>query len=89
MSISALLIQGLQLMLMGMGFVFVFLGLLVVVVSFVSRVLATNAPPVPATADAVPTSDASSDLLSDPELVSVITAAVQKYRKQTGEPGKE
>lgn len=89
MSISALLIQGLQLMLMGMGFVFVFLGLLVVVVSCISRFVADAPAPIPATTEAATGGDPSSDLLSDPELVSVITAAVQKYRKQTGEPGKE
>ena len=84
MSISALMIQGLQLMLMGMGFVFVFLGLLVVVVTFVSRLLADRAASLSTTKNGI---GGQVDPTSDPELVSVITAAIHQHRTQTKNSG--
>ncbi len=84
MSIPALFIQGLQLMLMGMGFVFIFLGLLVALVSLMSQVLKLlndESAKVAIVAEPV----TGEDLMSDPELISVITTAVQSYRKQQQE----
>ncbi len=82
MSIPELLIQGLQLMLMGMGFVFVFLGLLVAAVTLTSRKFAGNGSTQAAVAAPLAESPTGGDLMADPELVSVITAAVHNYRNQ-------
>ena len=84
MSIPTLYLQGLQLMLMGMGFVFIFLGLLVALVSLMSQVLNLlndRSAKVAIVAEPV----TGEDLMSDPELISVITTAVQSYRKQQQE----
>ncbi len=84
MSIPTLYLQGLQLMLVGMGFVFIFLGLLVALVSLMSQVLKLlndESAKVAIVAEPV----TGEDLMSDPELISVITTAVQSYRKQQQE----
>ena len=84
MSILALILQGLQLMLIGMGFVFIFLGSLVALVSLMSQLLKflnDESAKVAIAAEPV-TGD---DLMSDPELISVITTAVQNFRKQQQE----
>lgn len=68
-------------MLMGMGFVFVFLGTLIALVSLMSRWVesrpdtATGAPPEAE-------SGVAEKPLTDPELISVITSAIQSYREQ-------
>ncbi|MDQ7001040.1 MAG: OadG family protein [Mariprofundus sp.] len=64
--------QGLQLMALGMGTVFLFLGLLIFVITLVSRViqkyeLKAEAP-------------ASTSTSSHDDLVDVISAAIQQYR---------
>ena len=82
MSISAVMIQGLQLMLMGMGFVFIFLGLLVTLISVVSKVVIGMSPVERAPAATSTVSVLPDNVSSDPELVSVITSAVHHHRKQ-------
>jgi oxaloacetate decarboxylase gamma subunit len=64
--------QGLQLMALGMGTVFLFLGLLIFVITLVSRVIQKYELKAEASAD-TPTS-------SHDDLVDVISAAVQQYR---------
>ena len=84
MSIPALYVQGLQLMLMGMGFVFIFLGLLVALVSLMSQLL-KMLHDESAKVAIVAEPRMGDDLLSDPELISVITTAVQNFRRQQQE----
>ncbi len=87
MSIPVLYTQGLQLMLMGMGFVFVFLGLLVAMVSLMSRVFKPLHDTAPSESIATETEPGSEgDLMADPELISVITSAIQNYRTQKQKP---
>jgi len=70
-------------MLMGMGFVFVFLSLLVALISLMSQMLKLpHDSAVPETVVTEPEPGPGDDLMSDPELVSVITSAIQDYRKQ-------
>ncbi len=73
--------QGLVLMLLGMGIVFCFLSLLVVALGIMSRFLRDDGA-VAATLNAAAPSSASSVAsdLSDPELLSAITAAVHSFR---------
>ncbi|MHB0776684.1 OadG family protein [Halomonas sp. WWR20] len=74
---SQLVQEGFSLMAFGMGFVFVFLSVLVIAMSVMSRLVMRFAPqaaPAPRKARA-----AASD---DTELVAVISAAVQRYRRQ-------
>ncbi len=74
MPFSELMAAGIQLMLMGMGIVFAFLIILVVTMNGMSRLavllegeqLATDAAKVPGSADEV--------------LISVISAAIKRYR---------
>lgn len=72
MSIHELLGEGLQLMVLGMGVVFLFLGLLVGVVTLISRIIrnieARIVEPVGAA------------ISPEDELLEVITTAVQRYR---------
>jgi len=84
MSASSLITQGGFLMLLGMGVVFAFLGTLVACVSLLSRLAGgqTAAPDGDAAAGSAPARP--EDLMSDPELVSVITGAIHKYRSQKG-----
>ena len=64
--------QGLQLMALGMGTVFLFLGLLIFVITLVSRVIQKYELKAEAPAN---TSTSSHD-----DLVDVISAAIQQYR---------
>lgn len=75
-----LLVDGLVLMGVGMGFVFVFLTILVLITTLMSAIVCRLAPPPvsPASAPA-PT---SSDQANDAELMSVISAAVHRYRRR-------
>ncbi len=69
---SELMEQGLQLMALGMGSVFLFLGLLIGVITLVSRIIQKfDLETAPAPAD----SQSSHDVL-----LEVISAAVQQYR---------
>ncbi|OIO73689.1 MAG: hypothetical protein AUJ57_03965 [Zetaproteobacteria bacterium CG1_02_53_45] len=71
---SELLAEGLQLMGVGMGVVFLFLGLLVGVVSLVSRIIqGFEASAAKAAACSGPTAN-------DDDLIEVVTEAVKRYR---------
>ena len=75
-----LLSEGLTLLVFGMGFVFVFLTLLVVITTFMSK-LVTKYQPAPQ--PKVNAKRSSSPVVAQgnkDELVAVITAAVHKYR---------
>lgn len=75
-----LLLDGLALMGVGMGFVFVFLTILVLITTLMSAIICRLAPP-PAPSAPVPSST-SSGQASDAELMSVISAAVHRYRRR-------
>ena len=72
MSIHELLGEGLQLMLLGMGVVFLFLGLLVGVVTLISRIIQNI--------EARIEEPAGEAISHEDELLEVITTAVQRYR---------
>jgi len=69
---SELMEQGLQLMALGMGTVFLFLGLLIAVITLVSRIIRKF------DLDTAPTPGDSQS--SHDVLLEVISAAVQQYR---------
>nr|VFK52622.1 MAG: sodium pump decarboxylases, gamma subunit [Candidatus Kentron sp. TUN]VFK52945.1 MAG: sodium pump decarboxylases, gamma subunit [Candidatus Kentron sp. TUN]VFK53505.1 MAG: sodium pump decarboxylases, gamma subunit [Candidatus Kentron sp. TUN] len=79
-AINELLGSGVNLMLLGMGVVFVLLGLTVVTVSGMSRLAhmlgGEPIPPEPPTAPPTGT--------PDQQLLSVISAAIHKYRRSRG-----
>ncbi len=80
MNIPDLLMEGLRLMAIGMGIVFAFLLLLVGVMRVMSAVAMRLAPdPGLAVAARIPGA-AERD---DSELIAVITAAVDRYRRRT------
>jgi oxaloacetate decarboxylase gamma subunit len=72
MPINELLGEGLQLMLLGMGVVFVFLGLLVGVVTLISRIIQKIEARIEQPADAA--------MSPEDELLEVLTTVVQRYR---------
>lgn len=75
-----LLSEGLTLMVFGMGFVFLFLTLLVVVTTYMSKLVVKFEPaPQPKAVKSRPNSPVAVQQGSD-ELVAVISAAVHKYR---------
>ncbi len=85
MTPSELLLEGVELMLFGMGFVFVFLVLLVGVVSLMSRLIATFAPPVPAPAISSPRSSTQSvSHEPDAETLAAIQSAIVQHRARRG-----
>ncbi|EZH76404.1 oxaloacetate decarboxylase [Ectopseudomonas composti] len=85
MTPSELLLEGVELMLLGMGFVFVFLVLLVGVVSLMSRLIATFAPPVSISAVASPVPSArSASQEPDAETLAAIQSAIAQYRARRG-----
>jgi oxaloacetate decarboxylase gamma subunit len=75
--------QGIELMVFGMGTVVLFLALLVVATTAMSRVLLRYFPE-PELEAAVPVPDhpvkRSSQPGDDPQLVAVVSAAIQRYR---------
>lgn len=76
---NSLVSEGLNLMVYGMGFVFVFLTLLVIVTTFMSKLVNKFLPePIvePKAKTSAPQSTGNND-----ELLAVLTAAVHKYRK--------
>nr|VFK50824.1 MAG: oxaloacetate decarboxylase, gamma subunit [Candidatus Kentron sp. TC]VFK64107.1 MAG: oxaloacetate decarboxylase, gamma subunit [Candidatus Kentron sp. TC] len=79
-AINELLATGVNLMLLGMGVVFVLLGLLIVTVNGMSRLARAlqgePVPPEPPTVRPVGT--------PDQQLLSVISAAIHKYRRSRG-----
>ena len=79
MPVSELLMEGVNLMLIGMTVVFSFLGILVFSITVMSKIaLALDAKT--ATASPAPTGGATSSG-TPPEVMSVISAAVHRYRK--------
>ena len=78
MNSSDLLIEGVELMLLGMGSVFTFLIILVFVTGIMSRLI-DRFVPVPAPV-AKPVRKAPATDAVDPELLSVIGAAVKQHR---------
>ncbi len=74
MPFSELMMAGIQLMLVGMGIVFIFLIILVVTMNGMSR-LATLLEGEPLAADA-----AKISANADEALISVISAAIKRYR---------
>lgn len=70
---SELLAEGLQLMGVGMGVVFLFLGLLVAVISLVSRLIQYFEAKAAVTVAASVTGN-------DEDLIEVVTEAVKRYR---------
>jgi len=75
MPVSELMIAGVQLMLVGMGIVFAFLMVLVVTMSGMSRLAISLEGEQPAAGAAAKLSGKT-----DEELVSVISAAIKRYR---------
>nr|VFK36601.1 MAG: oxaloacetate decarboxylase, gamma subunit [Candidatus Kentron sp. SD]VFK39591.1 MAG: oxaloacetate decarboxylase, gamma subunit [Candidatus Kentron sp. SD]VFK78081.1 MAG: oxaloacetate decarboxylase, gamma subunit [Candidatus Kentron sp. SD] len=77
METSDLLISGVNLMLLGMGVVFVLLGLMIVTMSGMSRLARAlqGEPPPPELPAARPAGT------PDQQLLSVIGAAIHKYRR--------
>ncbi|WP_296271121.1 OadG family protein [Pseudomonas sp. UBA6323] len=85
MTPSELLLEGVELMLFGMGFVFVFLVLLVGVVSLMSRLIATFAPPAPTPAASSPAHSAKSASHElDAETLAAIQSAIAQHRARRG-----
>lgn len=85
MTASELLLEGVELMLFGMGFVFVFLVLLVGVVSLMSLLIATFAPPAAAPAASSPLSSAkSASHEPDAETLAAIQSAIAQHRARRG-----
>lgn len=76
-----LMAQGVELMLYGMGTVVVFLALLVLVTTFMSR-LVNRYFPEPETAIPATTARPSPAGAVDGRIIAVITAAIQQHRAQ-------
>jgi len=79
MTSAEMLAAGGNLMLLGMGFVFALLGLLVLVIGAMSRLarrLEGEPAPLELPAERAPT--------PDQELLSVISAAIHRYRRSRG-----
>jgi oxaloacetate decarboxylase (Na+ extruding) subunit gamma len=77
MAVSELLQQGVNLMLLGMGMVFTFLAILVVALNGMSRLAAAISGP-----EEAQTASAGSAEEADSELIAVISAAINRYRKR-------
>ncbi|MBF0469766.1 MAG: OadG family protein [Gammaproteobacteria bacterium] len=76
MTVTELLLEGVQLMILGMGTVFLFLGTLIAVITLISRLLHRfDSPPIPTAAET-----------EDPLLPAVVAAAVAQYRRDHPHP---
>ncbi len=76
-AVSDLLLQGVNLMFLGMGIVFSFLTLLVIALNGMSRLAASiSGPEEPQKVSSSPAGE------SDAELIAVITAAINRFRKK-------
>ena len=85
MTPSELLLEGVELMLFGMGFVFVFLIVLVGMVSLMSRLIASFAPPAAHSAVSSPVvRAASASHEADAEMLAVIQSAIVQHRARRG-----
>lgn len=82
MSVTDLLGQSAQLMVLGMLSVFVFLFVLIGCISLLSRLIGKLQPVEAPAAPAQVSESVPANLMSDPELVSVITSAIHNYRAQ-------
>ncbi|MGP0174653.1 OadG family protein [Pseudomonas sp. NCHU5208] len=85
MTPSELLLEGVELMLFGMGSVFVFLIMLVVVVSLMSRLIATFASPAanPIVTSAVPSARPANPV-PDADTLAAIQSAIAQHRARRG-----
>ena len=79
MHIESLLIESLELLALGMGSVFLILGMMILLVTTTSRLLARWAPEEPLPA-AMPHRDRTGE--DSGELIAVIQAAIHRYRSQ-------
>jgi len=75
---SELMSDAINLMLVGMGFVFVFLVILVVVTITMSKLVAKYAPEPEPVAPGTPNTNSTAS--NDAQLLTVLSAAVTKYR---------
>jgi oxaloacetate decarboxylase gamma subunit len=92
MDSSSLLADGFTLMLFGMGFVFVFLTLLVFATGWMSKiitryernvgVLPEDGVPMPTAVIPTPEHKPNTTVATDTTVISVISAAIQKYRSR-------
>lgn len=82
--------EGLNLMLIGMGFVFTFLTLLVLVTAMMSRLITfyekrvglLPAEGIPAPTAVLGASNESSNASKEANIISVLTAAIHRYRSK-------
>lgn len=76
MAVSDLLLHGVNLMFLGMGIVFVFLAILVIALNGMSRLANAIAGPEESKSSATGVT-----VEGDAELIAVITAAINRFRK--------
>lgn len=74
MNIDALLLQSLQLLGLGMGSVFIILGLLIGIISIVSKLVPEEQPIIAVASTEAPVKDNNAH-------IAAIQAAIHKYRK--------
>lgn len=80
--LEPLILQSLELLVIGMGTVFIILGLLIIMITLVTRMLTSLKPgeePVSFTSSVSATTSTARQ--PDEELVAVISSAVSRYRK--------
>lgn len=80
--LEPLILQSLELLVIGMGTVFIILGLLIIMITLVTRMLTSLKPgeePVSFTSSVSTTTSTARQ--PDEELVAVISSAVSRYRK--------
>lgn len=79
---SSLIEQGFDLMLFGMGTVFVFLTLLIIITTFMSKIIVTWFPEKVVEAPAPRKKPAASGAAVAPATLKIIQAAVEQHRKR-------